>query len=134
MPNKCIITNAWDNLTPCGNGSSDLWEFGKKYYVANDGINYADDPPDPESLAAMEGPFNDVAVALKKNAGSILSIGPATQYVTSYLHTVSDLRKLLRVEPCLLEGEDDLNEWFIKINGIKHRIDAKTFDIQPVDR
>jgi hypothetical protein len=127
-----IITNAWDSFSMCGNGSMDLWKLGNKYYVAMDGINYEDDLPDPDSLAAMEGPFDDVAAPLKENVGSILSIGPATQFVTSRVHTVSDLRDILRVEPCLLEGEEDLKEWFIKVNGVKHRVDAKTFDISPV--
>ena len=127
-----ILTNAWDNFAMGGNGSFDLWWFDGKYYVAIDGINYEDDRPDPATLADMEGPFDDVAHVLKQNAGNILSIGSATQAVSSSLHTVDELRKLLRVESCLLEGEDDLEEWFIEINGIKHRVDAKTFDIQPV--
>lgn len=127
-----IITNSWDNFTMFGSGSVDLWKFGDKFYVSMDGINYEEESPDNETLAAMEGPFNDVTSALNDNAGSILSVGPGTQSVTSSIHTAPELRELLRVEPCLLEGNEDIDEWFIDLNGIKHRVDAKTLAITPV--
>ncbi len=117
-----------------GSGATDVWMFKRKYFVASDGINYNDDDPSPEDLALMEGPFDDIATIFSKNVGNVLSIGSSSQYVSSRLHSVDMLRKLITVEKCLFEEEDERKDLSIEINGVRHRIDPKTLEIQAVEK
>jgi hypothetical protein len=111
-----------------GNGSIDVWRFGGDYYASIDGTDYSDDLPDEDSLRDMDGPYADINMIFAHNALGVLSVGPSTDMVSSRVHSLNELVKLLIVERDLIHAED--SNWFVRINGVRHEINAKALTIR----
>jgi hypothetical protein len=122
-----LYSNQWDNNTPIGIGSWNVWQDPKGNY-------YADykQSVDPDQLDKLEkndeviGPFDTLEGLFKDQGGMLFAVGPVTTSITSKVHSTEELAKCLFVEPSLVEylDEDDEHDWTVLINDVEYHVNA----------